>query len=583
MNSTVPDFLESFENLTSHFDEHFGELGSNGRGDTFLNLAEKLVPLSDEFSRFPAPVPNTKKSHDKGVDLLTSEAVDGQILCVQSKYKIKDKPAFDSIISKFKDFEASQQKSKPAPDLFPDPKEAEAAPPIPVFAVVTSSKLEGVIEKYRQSTLASKAYYELLCAERRLLILDGPRILIILQHLYRKAHLTPVDVVVKSVNKWFHTEDVYIGGIRGRDLTDLYEKHGDALFFENIRDFLGLSSGRINTSRETVNQEIIHTIREEPGRMLTRNNGITFRATSATENPDGSLRLTLAAIVNGCQTTMCLVGCRPVSEECLVPIKVVVAEDAWDIAKATNYQNQVARVDLDLARFLRPQLARRAAARLGYAVGPDSESTASAVLDTIYQSKIDYDELRLLYLGLFSRKPNNIFEGNYTELRSDVLAQLYGKDENEEQIFFVLLLMLKHSKDALADCQQLFSHEEYTHLFKRFFLDDKPKYRSFLSVAAAAACVRSDLSVRAPDADSETLRMRSFLGKCRDILENHPGQYTAAYVNAFAVIADSLLDVVSGKDDSDIQQAMYKKVSGMAFDSIYKRILLKFDLESRRK
>ena len=68
----VPPFLQSFENLTGHFDEHFGPLGSNPRGDTFLALAEKIIPLMDEFSDFPQPKPSAKKSHDGGIDLLTS-------------------------------------------------------------------------------------------------------------------------------------------------------------------------------------------------------------------------------------------------------------------------------------------------------------------------------------------------------------------------------------------------------------------------------------------------------------------------------------------------------------------------------
>jgi hypothetical protein len=573
----LPYFLESFENLIAHFDEHFGDLGSNERGDSFLHVAEKLVPLLEEFAAFPPPVPNVKKSHDQGIDLLTSEPVDGKILCVQSKYKIRDKSAFDGVISKFKDFETSLSPRPAQPHLFSVSEEETREPPVPVFAVVTSSKLEGIINRYEESTLASKTYYESLRAEHRLTILDGPRILVILQHLYRKAHLIPTDLVVPSPSGWFNVGNVHIGAVRGSDLTRLYDENGDALFFENIRDFLGVSSGRVVTTRSTVNQEIIRTIQAEPTRMLARNNGITFRATEARTDSVGSLHLRRAAIVNGCQTTMCLVQCRPVSDECLVPVKVVVTEDAWDIAKATNYQNQVARVDLDLARYLRPQLARRAAARLGYAVEADSESTASGVLNTIYQSKIDYEELRLLYLGLFSRKPSNIFETNYTELRADVLSRLYEQAENEEQIFSVILLMLKHSRDALEQCQKRFSRDEYSHLFKRFFREDKPKYRSFLAVAATSSCVRDDISSRLSDSAEETQRMCRFLGECRDVLENHPDEYTGAYLHAFAVVADSLLDVTAGKDDADIQQTMYQKVSTMAFDSLYKRILLRMD------
>ena len=72
------------------------------------------------------------------------------------------------------------------------------------------------------------------------------------------------------------------------------------------------TSGRVVTTRSTVNQEIIATISKEPERMVFRNNGITFKAHKATANGATKLELTKAAIVNGCQTTMCLVHCIPV-------------------------------------------------------------------------------------------------------------------------------------------------------------------------------------------------------------------------------------------------------------------------------
>lgn len=576
----LPAFLKSFEDLTGHFDEHFGPLGSNDRGDTFLALAEKLLTLMDEFSDFPPPTPNERKSHDEGVDLLTAETRDGRILCAQSKYKIRDKAEFDTIISKFKNYEASCRPPQVMPDLFATDQGDTGVAPIPVFAVVTSSKLDGIVARYEDSTLASKSYYDRLFSEDRLILIDGPRILTLLQQLYRKSHLIPANVTIRSPHGWVSFDNVHIGAIQGKVLTELYTKHGDAIFFENIRDFLGTSSGRVVTTRSTVNQEIIATIKNDPQRMLCRNNGITLRANTAKPIENGDLILTKAAIVNGCQTTMCLVHCSPVANECLVPVKVVVTDDAWDIAKAANYQNPVARVDLDLARYLRPQLVRRVAANLGYAIETTSESSASAVLNSIYQTKIDYEELRLLYLGLFSRKPNNVFEANYTELRADVLQTLYSEPSNEEQIFAVILLLLKESRNALDLCNKVFAGPEYAHLFKRFYKDDKPRYRSFLAVVAACATARFDISSRVTSTVEETMRMRQFLGICRKVLENAPDSYRTAYRYAFAAVADSLLDVDMTKGEPDIQQGMFHKVSTMTFDGLYKRVLTRIDADA---
>jgi hypothetical protein len=374
-----------------------------------------------------------------------------------------------------------------------------------------------------------------------------------------------------------------LGAVPGADLVRLYEEHGDALFFENIRDFLGTTSGKVVTTRSTVNQDIIRTITDEPSKMLPRNNGITFRAWSVARGEDQEiLDLENAAIVNGCQTTMCLVQCSPVPGDCVVQVKVVETEDAWDIAKAANYQNPVTRVDLDLARYLRPQLVRKMAISLGYAIDSDSEVTASTVLNTIYQNRVHYEELRLLYLGLFSRKPNNLFEGNYTELRPDILEGLYEQPGGEEAIFAVLLLLLSESRKALDECKATFSGDEYAALFRRFYRDDRPKYRAYLAIGALCGLIREDLSERSPDTRQEVERARAFLGSARRRLENDPGEYRNVFVMTFQTIAESLLDVPVGRSESEIAQQMSAKVSDMAFSSFYKRILMRIDGEQRR-
>jgi hypothetical protein len=577
----LPKFLESFENLTGHFDEHFGELGSNSRGDTFLDLAAKVISLTDEGQEFPPLRPSEKKSHDGGVDLYTAESDDGRILCAQSKYKVRSKDELDTIISKFKNFENSRVPLGPSPSLF-GPENGAASLPVPTFALATSSKLEGIVERYEESTLASRDYYRELMAQKRLLIVDGPRILAILQILFKKTHLIPSDVTLRSNNGWNECKGVFLGAILGVDLVGLYEKHGDALFFENIRDFLGTTSGKVVTTRSTVNQEIINTIKEEPGKMLARNNGITFRASEVEIKEDGSAELSMAAIVNGCQTTMCLVHCAPVSPQCLVQVKVVKTTDAWDIAKAANYQNQVTRVDLDLARYLRPQLVRKVALTLGYAVDTETSVSASSVLNTIYQTKVDYDELKVLVLGLFSRRPNNLFEGNYAELRGDILEKLYDQTGGDEAVFSVLLLLLKESRVALKLCEETYSGEEYGPLFRRFYTDDKPRYRVYFAVAALCALLRDDISERSVDTNEELSRTNKFLASARERLENNPDRYHEAFLLTFQAIADNVLDIPAGKSEGEIAQNMFTKISTTAFSSLYKKVLMRMDSEKQR-
>ncbi len=579
----LPTFLESFENLTSHFDEHFGPLGSNERGDTFLDLALKVIELTPEGQEFPPLRPSEKKSYDGGVDLYTSQTDDARMLCAQSKYKVRGKDEFDTIISKFRNFGNNLAAPEAPPTLFPISDPVPQLAPIPTFVLATSSKLDGVIAKYEESTLASRDFYQLLVNEKRLFIVDGPKILTLLQQLYRKSHLIPANISLRSQSRWHECNEIFLGTVAGKDLVDLYELHGDSLFFENIRDFLGTTSGKVVTTRSTVNQEIINTISSEPEKMLARNNGLTFRATGVVVKDDGVAELSMAAIVNGCQTTMCLVHCAPVADSCMVPVKIVRTSDAWDIAKAANYQNPVTRVDLDLARYLRPQLVRKVALTLGYAVETETSINASSVLNTIYRSKVDYDELKVLVLGLFSRKPNNLFEGNYTELRGDILEGLYDAPAGDEAVFAVLLLLLKESRRAITLCETTFSGEEYTSLFKRFYNDDKPRYRVYFAIAALCALLRDDLSERSADTGAELERMSRFLGAARKRLENQPEEYHDIFLLTFTAVADTVLDIPVGKPEGEIAQSMYTKISTTAFSSLYKKVLMRLDSERQRR
>lgn len=269
----LPTFFQSFENLIGHFDEHFEPLDSNKRGDAFLNLSLKFTPLTEIGQQFPHLRPSATKSHDQGVDLISDPNNDNRILCVQARYKIPSKDDFDSIISKFAHFDSLPREEKIQRDLFR--QETVEPEPLHVFMIVTFSKLDGIRDAYLASHLASKAFYTRLETENRLHILDGPQIFTLLQRLYRKAHLLPNTIELTSPIGWVEVGTVRLGALTGKDLVSLYHMHGDSLFFENIRDFLGVTSGKKVEDRETVNQEIIRTIDDAPRKMLERNNSIT--------------------------------------------------------------------------------------------------------------------------------------------------------------------------------------------------------------------------------------------------------------------------------------------------------------------
>ena len=118
-----------------------------------------------------------------------------------------------------------------------------------------------------------------------------------------------------------------------------------------------------------------------------------------------------------------------------------------------------------------------------------AEDSAFAVLDAIYQDRVTYEEVRSLFIGLFSRTPNNAIATNYTEIRTDIIEQFYKEDPNGENTFDVLFRIHRVTEEAAQKIQEL-SRDESEDLFQRFWKDDTPNYRAFL----ASSCPRNHFS-----------------------------------------------------------------------------------------
>src|ERR1019366_1851928 len=276
------------------------------------------------------------------------------------------------------------------------------------------TKLSALLDRYGKRAFSSKPFFTKCQSEGRLMFIDGTSILSTLRVAFRKISELPDQLELRLGAPVIQKGDVFISVISGDELKRLYDQFGESLFFENVRDFLQVARGKDRPGRTTPNQEIVKTLTICPDRMLSRNNGIVFRAERVTlGDRTDLLHLSRGSIVNGCQTTMCIV--QHSKEACFVPVKIVQTEDSWDVAKAANYQNSVFDIDLDLARNLRPQLVRRAANITGVRLD-NKEESAFQIVDAIYDRRVAYEETRLFYIGLFSRSPNNLFAADYTEL-----------------------------------------------------------------------------------------------------------------------------------------------------------------------
>lgn len=560
---SIPLFLSNETEFVSHLQSLMNGLSNFETGERFAKFSQHLLPHTETGKGY-SPLVKRQTSHDGGVDLEAKSLDGSEELFVQSKYTIKSVDDLDSIVSKFAGFEGKRTgQSQKQQSLFADPDEIEKLPEAN-YVIFTASAVDNLITKYERSERPSLNFYSIIKSTGRLTVLGRSKLYSALKNAYRRTHLLPENVSMKFSQPFIAVDGVIVGIIDAQEIRRLYADFGDALFLENIREWLGPASRRVQSgpSRETPNQAIARTLASTPDRFLARNNGITMRASKVTPNGSCEVILDQASIVNGCQTTMAVVGAATATAKLLV--KIVETEDSWDIAQAANFQNEIKRIELELARDLRPQLVRNEAAKAGYRFVSDSDQkTAFSVMEELFEASIIYEEFESLFVGLFSRSPNNVFENNYAELRQELLAGL-NSDIAKEDIYEDLFKIHFAAKQAgLEQEQNPITRAELAELFQRFWKDDKHSYRTYLTLLAI---MRVTSNTEFHHVSCEYANLRACIRKAREVAENHPGEFIAAYVLAFKAVA---LQVMQRHQDRTEQlQAMYKEISGSKFDNL---------------
>lgn len=144
--------------------------------------------------------------------------------------------------------------------------------------------------------------------------------------------------------------DAYLAIVPGKFLNDIYYEHGSRLLEGNVRAFL--------SNRGKINKGIRETIRKEPTKFFTYNNGIACTAAEVTLSEDGHSILVMddLQIINGGQTTASLTSAalkdKLSLDNIFVPMKLtVIKNDEYDtmiqnISKYANSQNKVKDSDL---------------------------------------------------------------------------------------------------------------------------------------------------------------------------------------------------------------------------------------------
>jgi hypothetical protein len=563
-----PEYLASYESLVQHFRAQLEGLSTSQKGQRFARLVQRLLPQTDIGANYLLPEISATFSNDEGVDLVADAKIGPGVLYTQAKLWLDRVDDFDSVLSKFEAYLTKYHTDTGTSQYrltFDDQSVS--------FSIVTLSKLKNVIQKYTAKQFSSRPFYDQLCSKGRLHIVDGSDIFALLRGAYLKLGELPRTLTVPLAGEPLHKDNVYMGIISSQTLKALYSEFGDALFFENVRDFLDPTKTRERTGRTTPNLEIIRTVTTEPHALLSRNNGIVFRAEMIEfEKPD-VLRLIRGSIVNGCQTTMCVV--LHSTEECFVPVKLVQTDNAWDVAKAANYQNSVNDIDLELARHLRPQVVKRAANISGVKID-DGKESAFQIIDSIYEQRVAYQETRLIYIGLFSRQPNNLYASNYTEINGDLISRFYQEDRYGNDLFETLFGLQGACQEALADAQQTFGNTQYSGMFDRYYKDDSPTYRCFVGILALCGAVKTNVAEHNTNPEQEFSRMKNFIADAARLLRDDRPRFRVYYRLALKIWMSLMID--AGGDEQEIRQLMNLQSRKADFSLMFKKLCLEADV-----
>ena len=229
---------------------------------------------------------------------------------------------------------------------------------------------------------------------------------------------------------------------------------------------------------------------------------------------------------------------------------------------------------------MRPQLVKRAAENFGVQL-KDIERSAFQLIDEIYERKVAYSETRLLYIGLFSRTPNNVFASNYTELLQDLIVALYKNQVQEEEIFELLFLLQSISQESLIESKTIFSNPSYSSFFERLYKEDSLSYRSFLTILALCGTINTSITERESDISKEVVRVRKFIDDASKALKNKQDSFKKFHKLAVKLWMQDLLD--DDEDEAKVRRDMYLSSKRMNFNNMFRKLCIEADLDQSLK
>lgn len=570
MSIDYPDFLQDQLKFKDHTDSNLSQLSAPVKGQHFADFVEgilKISALSDMFDH----TEQTKPSHDEGVDIFLKNNKGKTVGLVESKYSIPDQNMIGKIFDNFSNFENKYIKQNQGDQgvLFEQQKVDK-----PIYVIVTLSLLNDSmkLKNYVKTERASVTFYNQLINENRLMILDLKDLFEVSQNAYAKRHFLPKDIEISFVSEILVDDSVYVGLIDGNQIKSLYKSYGDGLFLENIREWLGPKGPKKEAKgRERVNQAIANTIIDAPQQFLSKNNGLTIRASKVSKLSVKSLKLGEGSIVNGCQTTMSIVHSEVDVSQCHVLVKIVETSDAWDIAASSNFQNEVNQINLKISKYIRPQLLKSAADSAGYSVGSQNEKSQSIfdIFHSISHDRIVEEEIRATFLGLFSLQPKNALTSNYTDLRHDLLSD-YDENIDDKQRFWDAVFTINAQTQRAAvwileSSQENSRRQDLVNLFKRFLNHDKAGYRAYLVILAM--CVVSDINPFSLKQENTLDNILKIIYDSERLVLESPEKFNSIYQDSLKAIALNLN--AKSNDQDGTKRDMFKHLQSINFQKIF--------------
>jgi hypothetical protein len=557
---TIPEYLSDLDALKTYMRRRTDGFNTKQKGDAFAELVQYVFPLSTDFREFNQPKINSKSgSHDKGTDLFASHATLTNVkMYIQARWSIDRVDDIDSILGKFKTYAESPEGHVQQNFLSQNENKNH-------YMIASLDRLDSLLVAYeKQVNRPTYAFYKELKQDGRFHILDGNKILDILESEWMRYSQTIMSTELVSVNgDWLKWGNVHIGIVSGTSIVELHNNFKRSIFFDNIRDYLGHNGD--NEDIDSVNIDIEKTIINNPERLLSRNNGIVIRASKVEPRSNG-IYLHNMSIVNGCQTTMSIVNNSKDAGSCCVLVKVVETNDHWDITRTANLQNEVSRIELDLAQWLRPQLVERAAFQQDR---PFDGDDVFAFLVSLNRSKIQYENIRAMFIGLFSGAPYNILKRDRNLIQLQLVEKVYEKDPHGANLFRVLLDLYASAQRGRERANIIFKSTENIELFSRF-LDENKGFISFLAILAACTATKINISkVSRVRLEESTKMIDDFIVATESKLVNEPSIMDEFFIAAYHATTNMVsIKHATETDTSKMRQHMSTTLERVNFTTL---------------